>query len=278
MSNRKSCIKCGRSIDEFARVCPYCNWWQSQPVPAHQPAAVLPAPASLDPRTQKSLLGVLTFGFLMMVAFTVGSLFHGATPAKAAQQQAQPAASAPATPSTPRVSVTLIPVNEGAPLTAPDAPVTSVSPQDATSTTGGGTDATALPSEQYNAAAAKMQQASQQPTGTMIDPRSITGSPYEAPAPRPARPRQPRATATVETQPVPLFQPVPHVRTDRDVTVQLSLVVGTDGRVHDIDIQRGAPGVMGPLIGDVQQWRFRPATQDGQPVSSRFTVAVTFRP
>jgi hypothetical protein len=270
MSNRKSCIKCGRSIDEFARVCPYCNWWQSQPVPAHQPAAVLPAPASLDPRTQKSLLGVLAFGFLMMVAFTVGSLVHG--------QQPQPAASAPAMPSTPRVSVTLIPVNEGAPLTAPDAPVTSVSPQDATSTTGGGTDATALPSEQYNAAAAKMQQASQQPTGTMIDPRSITGSPYEAPAPRPARPRQPRATATVETQPVPLFQPVPHVRTDRDVTVQLSLVVGTDGRVHDIDIQRGAPGVMGPLIGDVQQWRFRPATQDGQPVSSRFTVAVTFRP
>ena len=48
--------------------------------------------------------------------------------------------------------------------------------------------------------------------------------------------------------------------------------------MHDIDIQRDVPGVMGPLIGSVQQWRFRPATQNGEPISSRFTVAVTFRP
>ena len=84
--------------------------------------------------------------------------------------------------------------------------------------------------------------------------------------------------AAVESQPIPLFQPVPHVRVDREATAQLGLLVGTDGRVHDVDIQRDVPGVMGPLIGTVQQWRFRPAMQNGEPVSSRFTVAVTFRP
>ena len=155
MANRKNCIKCGRGIDEFARVCPYCSWWQSQPVPAQQPVA---------------------------------------------------------------------------------APVEQV---------------------------------------TQNDPRSITGSPYETPSPRPARPR---VVAAVEMQPIPVFQPVPHVRVNREATAQLALLVGTDGRVHDIDVQRDVPGVMGPLIGEVQQCRFRPATQNGQAVSSRFTVAVTFRP
>ena len=148
--------------------------------------------------------------------------------------------------------------------------MTSVPSQGTTSSIGP-SDLTALPSEQYAAAAKSA--APQQPTGSVIDPRSITGSPYAEP-----RPARPRAVATVETQPIPIYQPVPHVRINREATAQLSLVVGTDGRVHDIDIQRDVPGVMGPLIGTVQQWRFRPATQNGQPISSRFTVAVTFRP
>src|SRR5207244_12297684 len=139
----------------------------------------------------------------------------------------------------------------------------------------GPSDLTAMPSDQYAAAAARLRASQQRATGNVVDPRSITSSPYAAP-PRPSS--HPRAVAAVESQPIPLFQPVPHVRVDREATAQLRLLVGTDGRVHDIDIQRDVPGVMGPLVGIVQQWRFRPATQNGEPVSSRFTVAVTFRP
>jgi len=270
MANHRNCIKCGRGIDEFARVCPYCNWWQSQPVPAQQPvAAPVEQVTQNDPRRLYSVLGGIAFGLLLIVVFAIGAFFHGSTPAKAAQQ---PAATQP---SPSRVSVTLIPVTEGMPPPAADSPITAIPPQ-GTTTTLGPSDLTALPSDQYAAAAARLRASQPQATGNVVDPRSITGSPYEAPAQRPSS--HARAVASVETQPVPLFQPVPHVRVDREATAQLGLLVGTDGRVQDIDIQRDVPGVMGPLIGTVQQWRFRPATQNGEPVSSRFTVAVTFRP
>lgn len=268
MANRTTCINCGRNIDEFARACPYCSWWQSEPVPAQAQAGpavdYTPPP---DNRARNKVLGILTFGFLMMVAFTVGAFFHGSDEASAAQPKEVPTAAAQPSP---RATVTLVPMTDGAPPPVIEAPITSVTP----TTTGGPSDATALPSDQYTAAAARMLAAQQQTPGSVVDPRSITGSPYALPPPRPARPRQ----MAVQTQPVPVFQPVPHVRIDREQTAQLYLTVGTDGRVHDIDVQRAAPNVMGPLVGAVQQWRFRPATQNGEPVSSRFSVAVTFKP
>jgi len=274
MSQRKSCIKCGRSIDEFARVCPYCNWWQSQPLPAaaSAPASAAGPQPALDSRARTGILGALTFGFLMMVAFTIGAFVHGARPANAAQSSQ----AAPAQPASAHAIVTLVPVTEGsAPQTMSETPITTIPPQDTTKTLGP-SDATALPSQQYAAAAEQLrQQQQQQQTGNVIDPRSITGAPaYQPSVPRAAR----RVVSNVDTQPVAVYQPVPDVHVDREESVQLSLIVGTDGRVHDIDIQRAAPEVMAQLIGDVQQWRFRPATQNGQPVSARFSVAVTFRP
>ena len=271
MANRKNCINCGRGIDEFARVCPYCSWSQSQPVPAQPLAAPVEPIVQNDPRRLYGVLGGIAFVLSLIVVFAVGAFFHGSRPAKAAQQSA----SAATQPSSSRVSVTLIPVTEGMPPPAADTPITAIPPQGTTAAPGP-SDLTALPSDQYAAAAARLHASQQQATGSVVDPRSITGSPYKAPAPRPSS--HPRAVASVETQPVPVFQPVPHVRVDREATAQLGLLVGTDGRVHDIDIQRAVPAVMGPLIGTVQQWRFRPATQNGEPVSSRFTVAVTFRP
>jgi hypothetical protein len=166
-------------------------------------------------------------------------------------------------------------VTEGAPPPASESPITTVPPQDTTKALGP-SDATALPSQQYAAAAERLRQQQDQATGSMIDPRSITGAPaYEPPVQHQA---VRRVVSDVQTQPVAVFQPVPSVRVDRVETAQLSLIVGTDGRVHDIDIQRAAPDVMAPLISEVQRWRFRPATQNGQAVSSRFTVNVTFQP
>src|SRR5262249_28770302 len=198
-------------------------------------------------------------------AFTIGALFNRPRTATAAT----PAGAQTQSPSSPRATVTLIPITEGAPPpTSIDSPITAIPPQ-GTTTSAGPSDLTALPSKQYAAAAARLarEQQQQQHTGNVVDPRSITGPAYDEPSPRQARPRA--LAVSVETQPVPLFQPVPHVRIDREATAELSLVIGTDGRVHDVDIQRDVPGVMGPLIGSVQQWRFRPAMQNGQPVSSR---------
>lgn len=254
-------------------MCPYCSWWQSDPVPPQPPAPpVVDYTPPPDNRARNKILGILSFGFLMMVAFTIGAFFQGSDEAKAEPSKEEtPAAAAQ---SSPRATVTLVPMTDGAPPPVIETPITSVTPNGAT-TSGGPSDATALPSDQYAAAAARMRAAQQQAAGSGVDPRSITGDPYVAPAPRPARPRQ---VASVQTQPVATYQPVPHVRVDRELTAQLSLTVGTDGRVHDIDVQRAAPGVIGPLVGAVQQWRFRPATQNGEPVTSRFSVAVTFKP
>jgi outer membrane biosynthesis protein TonB len=74
------------------------------------------------------------------------------------------------------------------------------------------------------------------------------------------------------TQPVPLSQPVPSLHGHGHA--KLTLTVGTDGRVHDIDIVEPLAGEMGRLIGAVQSWRFRPATENGVPVTSRFTVDI----
>ena len=254
-------------------MCPYCSWWQSEPVPARAPVSpAIDYTPPADNRARNKVIGILSFGFLMMVAFTIGALFHGSDQAKAAQPKEEaPAAAAAQT--SPRATVTLVPMTDGASPPVIEAPITSVTPNGTTA--GGPSDATAMPSDQYSAAAARMRTAQQQATGKVVDPRSITGSPYAEPPPRPARPRQ---VTSVQTQPVATYQPVPHVRVDREQTAQLYLTVGTDGRVHDIDIQRAAPDVIGPLVGAVQQWRFRPATQNGEPVTSRFSVAVTFKP
>lgn len=285
MASQKPCVYCGRAIDEYARACPYCNWWQSQPVPAQSAGGLKTAAppqeyvAPADHRARNKLIGIGAFAVLVLLAFAVGAFFHGSEPATAAPQaELEKPAPLPGAPS-PRTTVKLVPVTDGAPPPVFEGPVTGIAPS-GQSTTADPADFTALPADQYAAAAARQKAAQQQANGTFVDPRTIGGNAYQAPAPSaPARAQeQPRRVAMVQTQPVPIFQPVPHVRVDREQTAQLFLTVGADGRVHDIDVARAAPGVMGQLVGSVQQWRFRPATQNGQAVSSRFSVAVTFQP
>ena len=94
----------------------------------------------------------------------------------------------------------------------------------------------------------------------------------------PAEPRQsePRQSFT-RTEPVPEYQPVPDIRVDRDTTARLLVTVGPDGRVKDIEIANSIPGETSKLIQAVQNWRFRPATENGVPVTGRVSVAITIR-
>jgi len=153
------------------------------------------------------------------------------------------------------------------------------------------TDATALPSGEYSVAAqraeAERDVRTNKSSGT-IDPRTIPGGVDRAvPISRNSRPQQPalpprgqtiRVAARPHTEPIPLYQPVPPLRVDRPTSARLFLTVGTDGRVHDIDIAQSIPGEMPRLIASVQNWRFKPATQNGQPVTSTFSVDINVRP
>lgn len=56
------------------------------------------------------------------------------------------------------------------------------------------------------------------------------------------------------------------------------LIVGTDGRPHDIKVARTlGPELDEKAVGAVKNWRWEPAKKDGQPVASEINVEVSFR-
>jgi hypothetical protein len=245
------------------------------------PAYIPPA----DNRARNILFGGGAFIALVIVAFAVGALVnreHG-DESKASNGQTTSAAAD----SAPRSTVTLVPVEGGVSSVQPEAPVTTAPAQPPSAgnvdINGERSDATALPSEAYAAAAqrAKAERQVRTNDGT-IDPRTIAGN-IE---PRPRRvaptdqqqPARAAATSQTQTQPIPLYQPVPPMNVDRPTSARLFLTVGTDGRVHDINVAQSIPGEMPRLIASVQNWRFRPATQNGEPVTSTFSVDINVHP
>lgn len=61
-------------------------------------------------------------------------------------------------------------------------------------------------------------------------------------------------------------------------TVLLSVVVGADGKAHDINVINAPDSGLGiKAIEAVQQWKFGPGTKDGQPVAVRARIEVNFK-
>lgn len=60
-------------------------------------------------------------------------------------------------------------------------------------------------------------------------------------------------------------------------TVLLSVTIDRDGRARNVQVERGLdPGLDQEAIKAVQQWRFKPAEQDGRPIRVNAHVEVTF--
>jgi TonB family protein len=275
MSEKKQCVNCNRGIDVAAKSCLYCNWWQAEK-PAARPQQTAPveasAPAHPQSHMNRNVLGAIAFVALLIIAFVIGSLIHGFEPSevKAAQQpKAPPAAVATQSPAPPTANIPLVPDNSAPP--GPLDQTTASAPMTTTVSGAMGGDATAMTSEQYGAAQRTLPPQQQAQT---IDPRSVTGTVYGQTEPTPPRvPRPHRVTTSRMTQPVPEYQPVPSLRGHGHA--RLTLTVGPDGRVRDVDVVQPFAGEMGRLIGAVQSWRFKPATDNGVPVTSRFTVDIS---
>jgi TonB family protein len=291
MSEKAPCIRCSRNIDAWAKICPFCNWDQSVAPPAVEPprpAAVTeyrpPEEFDLKKKAWLAAGGVLA----LIAAFAIGMVINrdGApkTAPKTVEEQVAEEQEARRTPSTMRADTPLVPVNEPGGIEQPitSAPV-SVAPGAAPNDYQR-TDATAVSATEY-AEIAKRAQAEKKRLAEAVDPRSLTGPAYQPPPRRPAPAQQPGAGArpalaarrggAIRTRPVPQHQPLPHI--SGAGTARLSLTIGADGRVKDINIERPLRRNTAQLLAAVQSWRFKPATVNGHPVAAPYSVEISFK-
>lgn len=277
MNGRKQCIRCGRTIDAVARICPYCNWDQSNTtVPRTGQPAVPPAPPSEERSLRKyMLMGIGAVG-LLIVAFALGSLVHGGTPPPAPGETA--ATNTTPVPPPPRPQITLVPTtgttaSEPAPITsAPAATTTEGVPNEMQRN-----DATAASSAEYAQLEARAQAEKKKATAAAPPPQSeISSSTEPAPPPETASTPAPASKRVTRTAPIPEYQPMPDVQVSETTTLRIELTIGADGRVKEIDVGEGIPGQTAKIVEVVQTWRFKPATENGVPVPSTFSTALSF--
>ena len=309
MAEKKRCIRCDRPIDSYARICPFCNWDQSDlaaPRAEQTPEQTYVPPS--EHLWRKYVFMAVGGVLLLVAAFALGSKIQGKKPVRGLEQQGQSIPRTSTAPSRPaqRADVTLVPVNADDTV-AVDQPITSApttSQAEGVPAEYQRSDATAVSSVEYaqlaaRAAAEKKAKEAQQAT---IDPRSLKGPAYaqgdltprsqpqmsssaEPPAaqpseqqsaPAPVEHREP-ARVVVSTKPVPEYQPIPDIQVSQTTVVRLELTVGADGRVHEVNVIQGVPGQTPKIISAVQTWRFKPATENGTPVSAPFSVDLSFR-
>jgi hypothetical protein len=305
MSDKKQCIRCQRPIDPYARICPYCNWDQNHvAVPAGAQAAeeTYVPPQERSWRKYALMLGG---GIVLLIgSFALGSRIQGHKPVKGLEEAAsmtdRTSTTAPVRPAQ-RANVTLVPLDGSEPASY-ETPITSAP---ATTSAEGvlpeyqRSDATAVSSVEYAQLAARAQAEKKRQQKAEVDPRSLTGPAYVASERQPPRaqpqmssssdtsaPANPQTSQTSQaessrapsrTQPVPEYQPIPDIQVSNTSVVRLQLMIGADGRVHEVNVLQGIPGQTSKIISSVQQWRFKPATENGTPVSAPFTVDLSFR-
>lgn len=296
MSERKPCVRCGRAIDDWAKICPFCNWDQAAQPPAQEPPPPI-AVAEYKPPSELNLKKKAMFaagGLLALIlAFLIGVIINKDDAPKTApdtieQQLAEEKAKAglPIRADTP-----LVPTNEPGgveqPITsAPAAAQPGTTPNDYQRT-----DATAVSAAEY-AEMAKRARAEKEKMAVLVDPRTLTGPAYaqgQRRTPAATPPAQTSASAdggavapppvrrrgTMRTRPVPEYQPLPQIAGAG--TARLSLIIGADGRVKQVDVERALARDTAELISMVQSWRFKPATENGEPVAAPYSVEISFR-
>lgn len=285
MSDRKPCVRCGRKIDGYARICPFCNWDQTAPVPATAPQAVASdyKPPSDETQLRKYALGAGGAILMVIALFFIGAHVHGRNPPPVTATEQTPAQNGPST-LVQRTNVTLVPDNGPAPA-SPGQPVTSAPVSDTAEGLANQTertDATAASSVEYSQMAKRAAaEASRKKVSSIVDPMTIQGNAYGNPMPRSMTSSSSGNAvrrAALRTPPIPEYQGLPDIGVRGFASARLLLTIGPDGRVHDINVIQPLPGATPQLLAAVQSWRFKPATENGTPVPSTFMTALQFRP
>jgi TonB family protein len=74
---------------------------------------------------------------------------------------------------------------------------------------------------------------------------------------------------------VDLIYPLQSVTSGTDV---LEVALAGTGKITDVRVMRGIPSLTEAAERSIQQWKFRPAKLNGEPVHSKVTVAFSFVP
>jgi protein TonB len=297
MSDSKACVKCGRGIDQWASTCPFCNWDQrATPPPPEQlqpsPASTYAPPEEVGFKRKIVMLGA--GAMLLVTAFAVGMVINrDGAPARAPETLEEQAAehNAEVLQAPRRANTLLVPAGAG----GVEQPFTSAPAIDASTSTGPNgessaydrTDATAVSAAEYSEMA-KRAKAEKERATPLVDPRSLTGPAY-AQEPRRPRPVAPSTNAdssptrsanadarTTRTRPIAQYQPIPSIRARG--SARLTLRIGADGDVKQVSIDKPLEGGnTAALLSAVQRWRFKPATENGEPVASTYSVEIRFK-
>ena len=287
------CTRCARRIDAYAKICPYCNWDQSLAPPAHEPPkpqAVVDYRPPEEYGLRKKAMFAGAGALALVAAFAVGMVINSDGAPKSApktvEEQVADEQEARRTSSVKRADTPLVPVEGPAGIEQPitSAPVSANPGMDSDYQR---SDATAVSASDY-AELAKRAQAEKQRMAATVDPRSLTGPSYVPPPPRrqaavpPTDPTgsgssspQPHRGIAMRTRPVPLSQPMPSISSTG--TARLSLMIGADGRVKEVDIERALGRDTAALISSVRSWRFKPATLNGEPIAAPYSVEISFK-
>jgi protein TonB len=59
--------------------------------------------------------------------------------------------------------------------------------------------------------------------------------------------------------------------------VVIDAVVGTSGEVHFISVISGPPSLRAPAVESLKEYKYEPATRNGQPVPAHVTITIHFR-
>jgi periplasmic protein TonB len=290
MADKKKCVRCDRAIDAYARTCPYCNWDQAEvPPPLIEQAAVGPTYVPPPERTWRNYIKTGVGAIVLLIAaFVIGFFVHGNEPPKNAPEPITKQANTPERTS-PRADVTLIPVNDTSSIELPITSAPLPNPAQGIPKEYQRSDATAVSSVEYAQLAERAK--AEKKADTLVDPRSLTGPAFAQSAPRrdpdDADPSSQSMSSSssdepgrivVSTRPVPQYQPYPSVTVSEPATARLQLTIGPDGHVKEVNIVNGIPGQTSRIIETVQTWRFKPATENGQPVTAQFAVDLSFKP
>jgi periplasmic protein TonB len=223
MSERKPCIRCERAIDQWSKICPFCNWDQSQAVPANNAQQIPHAAATYVPPDEfawkKKALMAAGAVVMLIASFGVGAWINSdGAPKKAPEsvvaQSAEEAQRAEALRH--RADTPLVPIGEGGieqPITS--APAVTAQAQGATAPSGyDRSDATAVSSVEYQQLAQRAK-AEKDRMAALVDPRSLTGPAYaQGPVRAPVR-RAPARPPLMASAP----SPVPNAAPPQQATV-----------------------------------------------------------